>query len=623
MEFQLLGPVEAREGTRRVALSGTKVHTVLATLLLARGRVVSDERLSSLLWGWEPPATRNAQIYTYVSRLRKLLGPSVELVRRSPGYQMVGEGLRIDAEEFEQLGRRGQAALQERRYGSAAELLRSALDLWQGPALANVTPFLAEAELPRMDEARITALEHRIEADLALARHAQLVPELTGIVREFPVRERLRGQLMTALYRSGRQADALHVYHEGRGVLAEELGVDPGAGLNAVYQAALTGELGRLPEQGDAPAQLGRPSPRRTAAGDPPRMLPPTIDDFTGREVELAELRGLLTPSAEGAGPAFRPTRLLISGMVGVGKTALAVHVAHAVADCFPDGQLYARLCRDDGTPKDPAQVLVQLLRALGETPPRVPETGDAAADPGRLDELVQLYRNRTADKRLLIVLDDAVSELQLDSLLPSSARSAVLVTSRAHLTAVPGSHTTALAPLGDDEAAALLIAVAGAERAAAEPAAFRQIARYCAGLPLAVRAAGARLAGRKHRSAARTARLLADPATRLQELRFGELDVHRSVLGALLGARPGTDRLMRRLAVLGDRAFPLAAGATVLGLPGPVAEEFLEELVDASLLNLAGIDTAGLPRYRCHALVRLTLETLPAGCGEELERAS
>ncbi|MFF0445664.1 BTAD domain-containing putative transcriptional regulator [Streptomyces sp. NPDC004609] len=610
MDFQLLGPVEARDGTRRVALSGTKVHTVLAALLLARGRVVSDERLSSLLWGWEPPATRSAQIYTYVSRLRKLLGPSVELVRRQPGYQLVGDGMLTDVEEFERLGRLGQCALRERRYGSAARALRSALDLWQGPALANVTPFLAEAELPRLEEARITVLENRIEADLALGRHQQLVPELTGIVREFPVRERLRAQLMTALYRSGRQADALHVYHEGRSVLSEELGVDPGEELTAVHQSVLTGELARFPGPDGGPV---------TGSGEPPRMLPATIDDFTGRGAELAGLRKLLAPD-ESSG--FRPSRLLISGMVGVGKTALAVHAAHEVAHAFPDGQLYARLCRDDGTPKDPARVLAQLLRALGEPLADTPPVGGGAGAEGRLDELVQLYRNRTAGRRLLIVLDNAVSGLQLDLLMPSSARSAVLVTSRRRLTAVPGSHSTTLAPLPAEEAAALLAAVAGKDRAAAEPAAFREVARYCAGLPLAVRTAGARLAARPHRPAAVLARRLADPDTRLAELRFGGLDVQRAVHGALREARPGTHRLLRRLARFGERAFPLGASVTVLGLPLPVAEEFLDELVDASLLHAAGADLLGLPRYRWHELVRLALAALPTGCGEELERA-
>ncbi len=208
MEFRLLGPVEARDGARRIALSGSKVHTVLAVLLLARGRVVSDERLSELLWGWDPPATMNAQIYTYISRLRKRLGPGVDLVRRQPGYQLTAAGARIDVLDFERLDRLGRKALEERRFEEAADVFRSALSLWQGPALSNVTPYLAQVELPQLEEARTSTLEHRVDADLQLARHEPLVPELIGLVAQFPLRERLRAQLMTALYRCGRQAEA-------------------------------------------------------------------------------------------------------------------------------------------------------------------------------------------------------------------------------------------------------------------------------------------------------------------------------------------------------------------------------------------------------------------------------
>lgn len=249
MEFRLLGPVEARVGERRIPTSGTKIHTVLAVLLLARNRVVSDSRLTMSLWGWDPPATMSAQIYSYVSRLRKLLGPDVQLVRRSSGYLMLTHASRVDVEEFERLYQLGRTAMTERRYADADRLLRGALGLWRGPALGNVTPFLAETELPRLEEARNAALELRIEADLALARHSELIPELTGLLAEFPQRERLRAQLMTALYRCGRQADAMHVFHQGRSALAEELGVTPGACLSAIYQAVLDHTLDLVPEQ--------------------------------------------------------------------------------------------------------------------------------------------------------------------------------------------------------------------------------------------------------------------------------------------------------------------------------------------------------------------------------------
>ncbi|MFD7998269.1 AfsR/SARP family transcriptional regulator [Streptomyces mirabilis] len=601
MEFQLLGPVEAREGTRRIALSGSKVHTVLATLLLARGRVVGDGRLSELLWGWEPPATMNAQIYTYISRLRKLLGPRAELIRRQPGYQLLAEGARIDVVEFEQLDRQGRLALEERRFADAAELLRRALDLWQGPALASVTPYLAEAEVPQLEEARMTALEHRIEAELALGRHQPLVSELTGLVSEFPVRERLRAQLMAGLYRSGRQADALHVYHEGRAVLAEELGVDPGPDLTAAYQAALTGDLGRLPR----PARTGStvPGRRSYAPRSAPVMLPPDVVEFIGREREFEKLCAALTPAPADRRQTFRPRRLLINGMAGVGKTALAVRVAHAVAGEFPDGVLYARLHHEDGTVKDSDAVLAQLLHALGERPE---DTLAPGRGHGRLDELIHRYRTSTAGRRLLIVLDDAANELQLDALLPVTTDTAVLVTSRGRLSTVPGSFAYTLEPMGTAESHTLLAAVVGGSRDAVEPDVARTIVEACAGLPLALRIAGTRLAARPHWPAARLARRLADPAARVTELRIGELDVQRTLSSPLRRLSLQEREFIASIAGHDAGAFTASATARSLALSEDTAEELLERLVEGAVLEMAGIDAAGEPRYRFHELQRL-----------------
>ncbi|MFJ6294753.1 BTAD domain-containing putative transcriptional regulator [Streptomyces griseoviridis] len=607
MEFQLLGPVEARDRARRIAVSGTMMRTVLAALLLARGRVVSDGRLSELLWGWDPPATWNAQIYTYMSRLRKLLGPKVDLVRRQPGYQLVADAARVDVVEFGRLERLGRRAMEERRLTQAAETLRQALDLWQGPALANVTPYLAEAELPQLEEARMNALEHRIEADLALGRHGQLTSELTRLVGEFPVRERLRAQLMAALYRCGRQAEALRAYHEGREVLAEELGVDPGPDLTAAYQSLLSRELDTLPQ----------PAPSLTSAvptlSAPPVMIPPLPTDFTGREREFDVLCRRLTPTEANGRAAFQPRRLLISGMPGVGKTALAVRVAHAVADQFPDGLLYARLRADDGTVADCGKVLVTLLRALGETSENVLAPN---GEPARTEELVHRYRTRTAGRKLLILLDDAANELQLDPLLLATADSAVLVTSRNRLSAVPGSWTVALDPMETGESLDLLSMIAGGDRISAEPEAAHAVVEACGKLPLALRAAAARLAARPHWPMTRLARRLADPASRIEELRVSTLDV-RQILSAALRQRPLSEReLICRLAVCAAGEFTAMAAAVLLRLPENTAEEFLERLVEASLLEAHGLDATGTPCYCFHPLLRLTaasLEDFPA----------
>lgn len=256
MQYRILGPVEARRDETEIPLDGAKQRTVLSALLIFDGKIISDKQLSEYLWGQHPPATRNAQIYTYVSRLRKALGPDVAIVRRSPGYLLRIDSSWFDLTEFERLARLGQTALTTGRYEDAARKLRTALSLWRGGALANVSEYMTDIEGPRLEEARLTALESRIEADLALGRHTSLLPELTRLVRRYPLQERFRAQLMTMFHRSDRQADALAVYAEGRRILADELGIDPGSRLREMHQAILT----------DDP-RLSAPSRRRVAIG--------------------------------------------------------------------------------------------------------------------------------------------------------------------------------------------------------------------------------------------------------------------------------------------------------------------------------------------------------------------
>ncbi|MFF0161132.1 BTAD domain-containing putative transcriptional regulator [Streptomyces sp. NPDC005263] len=618
MDFHLLGPVEARREGQRIAISGAKMHTLLAALLLARGRVVPDSRLSSLLWGANPPATMHAQIYTYVSRLRKLLEPEVCLERRSPGYAIVTAGSRLDVVEYERLDRLGRQALQERRYDEAGTLLRNALDLWRGPALANVTEFLADEEAPQWQEGRAATLENRLEADLALGRHQQVTAELTRLVAEFPLRERMRAQLMTALYRCGRQAEAFQVFHEGRKVLADELGVDPGTDLTETHQAVLCGSLGWEAEPDTAARTLGRPAAvapveltvvRSDPEDRPPAMLPPDIAAFTGREHELAVLRELIVPGPDAAA-ARRPRHCLITGMAGVGKTALAVRATHEYQQHFPDGQLYADLVDRDGSAKDPRPVLVRLLRALGH------EVSERIS--GDLDELVRIYRTRTADLRLLVLLDNAADSDQLAPLLPASPHSATLVTGRGHLAVAMGPVNLAVGPLDDRAAFDLLSAIVGAGRLAADPQAAAQLVRHCAGLPLALRTVGAKLASRPHWTPARLARRLADPEGRLRELSFGDLDVDRTLRDWLRRADNESHEVLSKLSVLGERPFSAASAATVLGLPDQRAEDLLEQLADGSLIEprrspgRMGISGNGALQYRFHRLVLLYAQAPP-----------
>ncbi|MFI7411843.1 BTAD domain-containing putative transcriptional regulator [Streptomyces sp. NPDC049627] len=605
MDFRVLGPVEAHRGGLRIPLSGSKVHTVLAALLLAKGRVVSDSRLNFLLWGWEPPATSGAQIYTYMSRLRKLLGDEVRIERRPPGYLLQAPNSGVDLLEFERLDRLGRAALAQRRHREAGALLAEALGHWRGTALANVTEHLADAELPQLEEARMHTLENRIEADLALGRHEQLTAELTGLVAQHPLREKLRAQLMTALYRSGRQSDALQSYHEGRTLLADQLGIDPGEALGSTYTAVLKGTRG--------PGPGGATRPAREVPGPvAPSTLPPVVDELAGRDAEIRMLRTQLAESVAGRGP----RHLLITGMAGVGKTALALHVAHAAAGDFPDGRLFAELSEANGRPRRPRDVLAALLRDLGEpleeSDVTLPVAG-AQGDRRECEDLVRLLRARTAGRQLLVVLDGAAEGRLLDPVLAGLQGVVVLITGRTRLTQVIGARTTALAPLGDAAALHLLAAVTGRARLVAEPDATDDLLGYCGGLPLAIRIAGSRLLARPFWPVARLAQRMAAPENRLRELSYGSMDVGAALLPSLYALPSPARSVLVRLADMGTEPFPADRAAEALGTTEATAEQWLEQLVDGALLDLCGVDLMGRPFYRFHELVLLFAAGLPA----------
>ncbi|MFI0899859.1 BTAD domain-containing putative transcriptional regulator [Streptomyces sp. NPDC020983] len=583
LEFRLLGPVSVCRGGRAVPLPGTKIHTVLAVLLLARGTLVADGRLSTALWGDTPPPTSNSQIYTYVSRLRKVLGQPVQISRKGPGYVLDVRDAEVDLFSFERLDRMGRRALKESRYEEAGRLLGSALDCWSGHALDNVTEHLLQSERPRLEFLRAEALERRIQADLALGRHRALVPELLSLVARFPMEENLRAHLITALHRSDRQAEAVQVYGEGRRILDEQLGVVPGQQLSRAYLRILRGEGGSS-----------------TAQRRPLVVLPVRDGAVTGRTTEAARLRSLLLRRS--AGPTARLRAALVTGMPGSGKSALAAEVAYSCARAFPDGVVHADLQDAEGAARPPADVLAELLSALGET----------GQGPGRdLSDLVRRYRARTASSRLLVVLDDAHSDAQLTPLLPASPDTALLVTSRRRLVTVPATATVSLEPLADEDAVALLAETVGEQRIRAELPAARDLVRYCAGLPLAVRIAGTRLAARPHWPVARLAAQLADPRTRLAALSYGDLELTRSLNRALSRLSPGTAAVLPWLAAVGSGPFTARLAGEVIGLDEP--EDALEELVDACLLTSEpGGPALGEDRYRFHPLVLLHAAALP-----------
>jgi DNA-binding SARP family transcriptional activator len=434
MEFRVLGRLEAWDAGRELSCTAPKQRTLLAVLLLHANEVVSLDRLIDELWGAAPPRTATVTLQNYVARLRNLLQAQGDhrvvgevLVTRSPGYLLRVDDGEVDCYRFERLAAEGRQALAAGHAWRAGELLRAALSLWRGPAFADIAlESLSRTQADRLNECRISAVEARVEADLRLGRHLELVAELEALVAEHPLRERLHHQLMLALYRSGRQADALAVYHHTRQVLVQELGLEPSPALQQLERAILQADPALepvLPTVSVLPDEAGGRSG--------PCELPPDIDDFTGREGDLAEVARLL----EGE----RVTAIVISeivGKAGVGKTALAIHLAHRLRPCFPDGQLYVNLRGAEAQALDPAEVLAGFLRALGVQ-------GAAIAE--GLGERVRQYRSRLTDRQVLVVLDNAASEAQVRPLLPNSPGCAALVTSRARLSGLEAAHPMTL----------------------------------------------------------------------------------------------------------------------------------------------------------------------------------
>jgi DNA-binding SARP family transcriptional activator/energy-coupling factor transporter ATP-binding protein EcfA2 len=577
--FRVLGPLEVRGTSGPVPLTGARQRVVLAALLVRANRVVPLGDLVDAVWPERPPATARDQVVNVVSALRRLVGRAAGegwLETQPPGYVVrLGPG-QLDVEDFEELVRNADAASAAGRPGDAARALRGALSLWRGPALADVPATFAATEARRLSELRLAAVEKLMDAEFAVGRHREVVPELTQLVAEYPLRERLRGQLMLALHAAGRTADALAAYRSGRRLLVDELGLEPGAALQRIERAILTD------------TEVGEPA--SGAPAGPPAQLPRDVADFTGRRAEIAAIRERLE-----ATPSTAVRVVAVVGPPGVGKSTLVNHVAHGLRAEFPGGQLHASLRGD----RDPFEVLAEMLRALG-TP--------AGAIPEDLPERVRLYRSLTARRQLLIVLDGVADVAHARPLLPGDPGCAVLMTSRSALTGLEGAHRITLGAMSSEDAVALLGATAGPGRVTAEPAAAQMIAELCGRYPLALRVAGARAAARPELSLRRLAERLGAPERRLDELRAGDLDV-RSTMAAGIGTLPlELSQPARRLALLGVGSFPLWTVVAVLGVTAEAAEDLVDQLVDRQVVEYAGVDDAGQHRYRFPELIRLYL---------------
>ncbi|MEU5312377.1 AfsR/SARP family transcriptional regulator [Streptomyces sp. NPDC021562] len=592
-EVRLLGPVEVWEGGRRVPLGGSRPLAVLASLVVHLGEVVSTERLVDLVWDEDAPATAGALVATHVSAVRRALArvDAAEVIRtRPPGYLADLEPAQVDARRFEELLAAGRSA---GRTEEAAALLAEALGLWRGrEALEGLGQSFARIESARLAELRLVAEEESFGLALDLGRADAAIAPLLSHVAAHPLRERPRGQLMTALFRTGRVSDALRVFQEGRTVLREELGIDPGPELRAVHQAVLTHDTGVLGSGRPAPVPV--PAPRSGRSRPAPSHLPPDIADFVGRADQVKWATELL----RGVGDSGRtaPPIGVISGRSGMGKTALAVHVGHRTAELFPDGRLFVDLRAADTTPLEPADALARLLRAMGVEPDTLPSG---------VEELTGLYRTHIGHRRVLIVLDNASGEAHVRPLLPPGPGSAVLVTSRRRLVALEGAAHLDLAVPDEAEALELLRRVAGEARTGTEPERAAEIVALCGRLPLAVRIAGARLAARPHWAPGRLAGRLRDERRRLNELSAGDLELRTSLQLGYADLDPQERRALRRLALLELPDFAAWIAAPLLDIGTEDAEEAVERLVDCHFIDVIGVDGTGLPRYRIHDLAR------------------
>jgi DNA-binding SARP family transcriptional activator len=596
VRFEVLGPVSAWRDTERIDLGSPQQRTVLAVLLLAEGAQVSVGALVDAVWGNAAPASAVPTLHVYVHRLRRLLEPGTD--KASSVIQSIGDGYRVrttsdqlDLGAFRRLLAQAEQARGADDIKVRADCLRDALALWSGPALAGLRGGYAEMQRQRLDELRLSALAARLAAELDLGAHADITAELTELVAEHPLDERFRQMLMLALYRSDRQAAALETYREAHALLADELGVDPGPELRATYERVLRADPGLLIPAGPS----GSTGPAADTVVPPdeelavPAQLPADLPVFVGRETQLAEAAQLA--------PGGAVVVTAIAGMAGVGKTAFAVHWARQVADRFPDGQICVDLrgFDPDTAPVPPERALRTVLEAFGTAPQSLPR--DTAA-------LAAHYRTVLADRRVLLLLDNARDAEQVRPLLPGAPGSLVIVTSRNRLTGLvkDGALPFHLDVLSPAEARDLLALRLGHQRVAAEPAAVEEIITLCARLPLALAVAAARAATRPTFPLAVLADELRDSQGSLDAFSEGDDDVDvRAVFSWSYHAlTPCAARVFRLLAVHPGPDISLAAAASLAGLTVPHVRRLLAELTRAHLA-----DERVPRRFSVHDLLR------------------
>lgn len=597
VEFGVLGEVTAKLDGDAIELGGARPRTVLAALLMRANETVSTGQLCDALWDDRPPAAES-NLRTYVARLRREFGSECErLATASGGYRLAVRPGELDLDAFTERAGRGRAALADGDDAEAARCLGEALRLWRGAPLQDLCPgpFL-RAEQAALEEDRLLAQEQHVRARLELGRHQELIGELRSLTTAHPLVEQFWELLMLALSRCGRQGDALAAFADARAVLADDLGIEPGPRLQRLQQRILSGDPSLAPA-----------APVATSGISAHRQIPMDIAEFTGRE---AELRTLHRHAESATGAPVVVTAL--EGMAGVGKTRLAVRIAHELAHRgrFNEIQLWADLRGFDPElpPVDPATALERFLGLLGVPRQHLPDG---------LDERSALFRDRLAGKKSLVLLDNAESASQVRPLLPGAASSFVLVTSRRSLTDLDGAHTIQLSAPNTTDAVAVLSKIIGQERTAAEPDQAARVAELCGRLPIALSLAARQLRKRPQWTLEMLAERLTAAGGRLNRLP-GKDTLRATFELSYRALRPEAQRMFRRLGLHYGDEYCIGAAALLSGTGREQAEDLLDELLDENLVYEC------MPgRYRFHDLIRGYARECAHDAESEAERAA
>ncbi|WP_170067866.1 AfsR/SARP family transcriptional regulator [Lentzea guizhouensis] len=588
MEFRLLGAFEAWSGGARVPLGGARAECLLAVLLLERNRAVMVERLVEAAWGEQPPMTAATQVRKIVADLRRRLpGGAGLIVTDGAGYRAVVHDEQTDLGMFD---RQVRLAREADDAAGVIEHLTAALSLWRGPALAGIDSPVVHAAVAVLNERRIAAADQLMETRLSMGAARELVADLRALLDEYPLRETTRCQLMLALYRSGRQAEALRVYDDGRRLLAEELGIDPGPELMQLHERILRNE----PELDVVPH-----APQETAV---PQALPYDMADFVGRVEEQRRISEFVGDQA-GKGLMI----VAVDGMAGVGKTSLLVHMAHRLADGFPDGQFYVDLLgyAVDRKPMDPVEALGTVLRQAGVPRDELPDDLSARA---------VLWRMRTAGRQIMVLLDNVVDSAQVRALLPGSSDGLVMITSRSRLTGLDGTLSLSLAPPPTDEGLELVVGILGADRVDREPEAARELVTACDHLPLAIRIACTRLHNRERWTIRYLVDRLHDEERKMSELAVGDRSVAAAIGLSYDALEPGHQRVFRLLGLVPATEVDVHAVAALADMALTRAETVLEDLLDMRLVVQLAPGRYGLHDL-VHSLARALVGRIePAG---------